>query len=368
MVSGGTVTGDLGNLNDYFTKLDTEVSGLSGVWKGASYDNCNSKVDEMISRYSGVISSEMTSFASACDLYLEYQQTKQSITSLQSNPEENSSQLSTFQAKLSQLKTQIEYLLTSASAETLESASSSSMFSTLSMLGTPSFGTFEEKTFKASNGLVLKYYLYRPSYNGTTDVSGLPVMLYMHGGGSQNAYSVVLQRGLAKELNQQTINPSGICIIPHIANFSDQRNIPALKELCDQVVSDTKADPNRISVSGHSSGGITTYRLIAAYPGYFAAAIPISGFYTVTDAFKYTRVWGFNGELDTGGATSNSGHAKKINEINAIGGNATFYSYKGAGHGYVQDYTYEREFESPDGDVTTPLEWAFRQVRQTVSI
>lgn len=365
MVSGGTVTGDLGNLKDYFTKLDNEVSGLSGVWKGSSYSNLSSKVEEMVSQYSGVISSEMTSFASACDLYAEYEQVKNQIRSLEGNAEENSSQISSCRARLSQLKTEIESLLSSASAESLEGASSSTLSLSTSALGTPSYGTFEKQSFKASNGLTVNYYLYRPSYNGTVDVEGLPVIMYMHGGGNNNSASSLLARGLSKELNNQSVNPSGICIIPFIQNFSDKRNVQALRELTDTVVSTYHADPNRISVSGHSSGAIMTYKLVNAYPNYYAAAMPISGFSKINDeSFRNTRVWAFNGELDKGSATSNAGAAKAVNYINSIGGNATLYTYKGAGHAYVQDYTYQREFESPDGDVTTPLEWAFRQVKK----
>ena len=369
MVSGGTVTGDLSSVKNNMTKINSEITGLSGSWKGSSYDNLVSKLDQAITEINGILESEMNAFASACDLYQEYEQTKSLLSSAKSSSDPNtSSQADSYQRKLNELKSQIESLLSTAGATTIQSSAASTLTTStdLSSLGTPTFGSFEEKSFKASNGLVMKYYLYRPNYNGNLDVEGLPVMLYMHGGGSNNSYSSLLARGLSKELRQKTINPSGICIIPFIQNFTDKRTIPALKELCDQVVSDTKADQNRISVSGHSYGGITTYRLINSYPGYFAAAVPISGFDKVTDAFKYTRIWGFNGELDTGGNTGNAGHAKAINQINQIGGNAYFYSYKGAGHGYVQDYTYEREFTSPDGDVTTPLEWAFRQKRQNV--
>ena len=368
MVSGGTVTGDLSSLKNNFTSINSEVSGLSGSWKGSSYDNLMSKVDQAITEVNGVLESEMSAFASACDLYQEYQQTKANLAAAQSSTDPTvSEQASNYQRRLNELKTQIESLLSTAGAQTIQSSAASTLSTDLSSLGTPTYGVFEERSFTASNGLTIRYYLYRPNYNGSVDTEGLPVMLYMHGGGNNNSWSNTLARGLSKELREQTVNPSGICIIPFVQNFGSSKTIPALKELCDQVVSDTKADPNRVSVSGHSYGGITTYRLLNAYPGYFSAAITISGFDKVTDALTQTRIWGFNGELDHGGNTSNSGHANVINQINAMGGDATFYSYKGAGHGYVQDYTYEREFESPDGDVTTPLEWAFRQKRKTTT-
>lgn len=378
MVSGGTVTGDLSSAKNYLNTFNSEITGLSGAWMGASYNNIVSQVDQVVSEINGVLESEMSAFASACDLYKEYEETKQSLNSAQSSyssavSEKDSSKMTSYgnqvaslKSRLNELKGQIEGLLSTAGSTVLEGASSTSSVSIdTSALGAASYGTFTEETFTASNGLEVKYYLYKPSYNGSTDVSGLPVMLYIHGGGSNNSYSNVLARGLSKELNEKTITPSGICIIPYVKNFSDKRTVPALKELTDEVVKTTNADSNRISVSGHSYGGITTYNLINSYPNYFAAAIPISGFTEVTDAFKYTKVWAFNGEYDHGTRTSNSGAKACVDQINAIGGQASFYSYKGYGHSYVQDFTYERTFESPDGIEEEPIEWAFRQKKDT---
>ena len=46
MVSGGTVTGDLSSLKSCFQSYNSEVEGLSGSWKGLSYDNLVAKVNE----------------------------------------------------------------------------------------------------------------------------------------------------------------------------------------------------------------------------------------------------------------------------------------------------------------------------------
>ena len=377
MVSGGTVNSDCSSLQSYLTSFTNEISGLSGSWQGASYDNLSAKAQEFASEYGSAIKGQMGSFASACDLYVEYENCKQSIASAESsynsavssNDSSNvtrwGNEVASLKQKLSNLKTQIEGLLSSASGVHLE-ASSNSVLSNVSAnlagLGTPTYGTFTEKSFKdPETGLTMPYYLYYPNYDGK-QVDGLPVMMYMHGGSNNNSASALLARGLSKSLREKTVNPSGIVIVPFIHSFSDKRTLPTLKHLYDNVVEEYHADKSRLSVSGHSSGGIMTYKLINAYPNYFAAAIPISGFTQVTDAFKYTRVWAFNGELDTGGSTSNAGAKKAVEQINAIGGNATLHTYARAGHAYVQDYTYEgKEYESPDGESITPLEWAYKQ-------
>jgi hypothetical protein len=37
------------------------------------------------------------------------------------------------------------------------------------------------------------------------------------------------------------------------------------------------------------------------------------------------------------------------------------YTYQGAGHANVQNYTFEREFTDENGETINPLVWAFRQ-------
>ena len=381
MVSGGTVLGDLSSLKTCFQGYTSEIGNLSSSWKGLSFDNLNSKANEFCSEYSSAISNQMDAFASACDLYVEYQTCKTNLSIAQNNynqavANKDSSaitnygnQITSYSTNLSTLKSQIESLLASASSVQFQATSTTTgNFTDLSGLGTPSFGSFaKQETFVASNGLKMEYYLYQPDYG--QDVTGLPVMMYMHGGGSDNSISSLLSRGLSKALNEKTINPSGIVIIPFIKDFTDKKTVPALKELTDYVVETYHADPNRISVSGHSYGGITTYRLINAYPDYYAAAIPISGWTDeVSDSFKNVKIWAFNGKLDTGSHTSWSGAVNAVDKINNMGGNATLYTYEKYGHGYVQDKTYEGEFESPDGDTVSPLEWAFRQKKETTNV
>ena len=380
MVSGGQVDNDYNGISSLFEKYNSTISELASSWSGASYDNLVSKSTSFSSDYIGNLNSQMNYFARACDLYNDYQTAKTNLNNAYSNyhaavNNKDSSaitnygnQITSYSTNLSTLKSQIESLLASACSVQFQAASTTTgSFTDLSGLGTPSWGSFaKQETFVASNGLKLEYYLYQPDYG--QDVSGLPVMMYMHGGGSDNSISSLLSRGLSKALNEQTINPSGIVIIPFIKNFTDKKTVPALKELTDYVVETYNADPDRISVSGHSYGAITTYRLINAYPDYYAAAIPISGWTDeVSDSFKNVKIWAFNGKLDTGTHTSWSGAVNAVDKINNMGGNATLYTYEGYGHGYVQDKTYEGEFESPDGDTVSPLEWAFRQKKETTN-
>ena len=224
------------------------------------------------------------------------------------------------------------------------------------------YGTFEQRQFTASNGLTIKYWLYVPNYG--EEVEGLPCMLYMHGGSTHQSvsYEKGVQYGLGSKLAKQEITPSGVVIVPCVEDFTD-RGIVALKELTDSVVDEQKCDQDRVSVSGHSYGGITSYKLINKYPGYFSCCVPISGRAEVTDAFKDMKVWSFNGTYETSASwTSYNSSVNACNEINKVGGEATLTPIK-TGHAGTNKLVYEEERLSPDGIVENPIEWAFRQER-----
>lgn len=135
MVSGGTVTSDLSILTSSLTKYSSEISGLSGSWKGASFDGISSKAEAFASEYSSTISGQMNAFASACDLYKEYEQCKRDLSSAESNynaavsNKDSSSmtnygnQVASLKAKLNNLKGQIESYLSTASSGKLEASS-----------------------------------------------------------------------------------------------------------------------------------------------------------------------------------------------------------------------------------------------------
>ena len=72
MVSSGQVNSDSSSLKTLFTQYDGYISELSSCWTGASHDNLAAKASEFSSSYLSSLQSQMTSFASACDLYEDY--------------------------------------------------------------------------------------------------------------------------------------------------------------------------------------------------------------------------------------------------------------------------------------------------------
>lgn len=234
------------------------------------------------------------------------------------------------------------------------------------LLGNLSYGSFNTYTFTGSNGVKVDYYLYLPDYG--KEVTDLPVMIYMHGGSAHGTgISGWTSMGLTNKILKQEVTPPGIVICPYIRNFEGDNIGMVIKELTDHVVNTYNADPNKITVSGHSYGAITAYRMINQYPDYFAAAVPISGWDKVTDSFGNVKVWAFHGSNDEGsGQCSYSGALNQLNKINSMGGTALMHTFQGAGHGWVQNYTFEQEYTSPDGEEETVLEWASHQDRRKV--
>ena len=224
------------------------------------------------------------------------------------------------------------------------------------------YGTFEAHEFVASNGVKVQYWLYVPDYG--KEVENLPVMLYMHGGSTTQNVSLdhAKQYGLTHHIAEKDVTPSGIVIMPAICDFNEKGRV-ALKELTDSVVEEYNCDTNRISVSGHSYGGITAYRLVNENPDYFSCVVPISGSEKVTDAFNGVKVWSFNGTYENkAGYTSIMSGERAVEEVNEVGGEAKLTPLK-TGHAGTNKITYLEENESPDGDVCNPLDWAFRQIK-----
>ena len=230
----------------------------------------------------------------------------------------------------------------------------------LSYLDALQYGTFEQQSYKASNGVTVNYWLYIPDYG--KDVEGLPIHVYMHGSGETGGG--VLKCGLPKLIDQKAITPSGIVICPQASTLRDFYQADyhaALIELCDKVAEDNNADKNKISLSGHSMGAIAGYKMIANNPDYFAAFVPISGLCYVGEKVKEsnTKIWIFHGAADTNCDFKNAVQTFKY--LKSVGADVQMHTYPTAGHAGVQNTTFEQEFETDDGETINPLEWAFKQ-------
>ena len=136
-------------------------------------------------------------------------------------------------------------------------------------------GTYQTYSYTGSNGRTIKYSIYIPANAKTT--SGLGVHIYMGGSGEVNNMNA---GGLAKLLTEGQ-QSTGIVIVLE-ADYSNAyvegNYLDAAKELTDKVVKIYDCDESRISVSGHSLGGIGALAFAERYPDYFSVCAPVSGY------------------------------------------------------------------------------------------
>ena len=96
---------------------------------------------------------------------------------------------------------------------------------------------------------------------------------------------------------------ASILVAPHIESGSwrtppnDELMMGVLESLQDSYL----IDERRRYVTGESLGGFGTWHMIARFPGYFAAAVPVAGGGVpfTAELFADTPVWAFHGSFDT---------------------------------------------------------------------
>ena len=175
------------------------------------------------------------------------------------------------------------------------------------------------------------------------------LVIYLHGGSSKG------------NDNETQMSEAGI---DSIANYLELRQIEAifivpqcplskswggpmlgvLKSLIDKYVGDGIVDENNIYILGGSMGGTGTWSMLSAYPGLFAAAMPVAGNPSKCDADKVasTPVCTVMGTSDRIMSVENT--SDFINELNARNGITKFDIEEGWTHEMtcIQSYTTHR--------------------------
>lgn len=218
------------------------------------------------------------------------------------------------------------------------------------------------QTFDASNitfgGINMPY---RVAH--TSGMEKPSLVIYLHGGTSKG------------NDNEKQMGEPGIDII---ANYINQRQIGAyflvpqcpsdkswggpmlsvLKALIDKYVMEGVVDKNSVYIFGGSMGGTGIWSMLSAYPGMFAAAMPVAGNPSKCDADKVasTPVYTVMGTSDQ--IMSVETTADFIDELNARNGTTKFDIEEGWTHEMTctQSYTTQR------------LDWVFSQSKNPLGI
>ena len=113
-----------------------------------------------------------------------------------------------------------------------------------------------------------------------------------------------------------------------------------LIQLVDHVVAKMRIDPTRVYVTGLSMGGYGTWRLVAAHPERFAAAVPICGGgepREMAGALRRVPIWAFHGARDP--VVPLSASQEMVDAVQRAGGDVRLTVYPEVAHdSWTQTY------------------------------
>jgi predicted peptidase len=117
-----------------------------------------------------------------------------------------------------------------------------------------------------------------------------------------------------------------------------------LIQLLDHVENHLHIDPTRVYVTGLSMGGFGTWRLAAAHPERFAAAVPICGGgdpATMAGSLRRVPLWAFHGARDAVVPLARS--CEMVEAVRCAGGHVRLTVYPDVEHN-----SWERTYANPE--------------------
>ncbi len=153
----------------------------------------------------------------------------------------------------------------------------------------------EAKEYHDPNGTALAYRIYVPK--NYDSAKAYPLVLYLHGAGergddnrAQSSKNSVMQTllneenlaaypciVLAPQCPQEQRWSATISLLEDAKADTGNEKLVALMGLMEQTQNEYSIDRARIYITGVSMGGYGTWSMLAQYPAYFAAAVPVCG-------------------------------------------------------------------------------------------
>jgi predicted peptidase len=206
----------------------------------------------------------------------------------------------------------------------------------------------------ATKDETIHYLLFTPS-DYEADGQPWPLLLFLHGFGEsgRNELERVKIHGPPKLVEKRADFPF-ILVAPQcpppkreMKEIVKAWKAQELIQLVDHVARNLNVDPARIYVTGLSMGGFGTWRLVAAHPERFAAAVPICGGgepETMAKSLRGVPIWAFHGELDS--VVPLSASENMVDAVRQAGGQVEFTVYPDVEHdSWTQTYGNEEVYE-----------------------
>ena len=201
--------------------------------------------------------------------------------------------------------------------------------------GTP--GNYNQNVVD-ENGM--KYIIYYPKDLNLSNKN--PLVIFLHGSGECGSNINSLAGTPFGSGMKKGIFKGAVFLAPQCSNCSNNWDncFPKLESLITKVVKTYNIDSRRISITGHSLGGIAVYSMIRRNPNLFASAVVVAGLKKesgVTNLLT-TPIRHYHGTKDT--SVSYSSGLSAANEIKNAGGKIEFIPLQGEGHAITDKVYY----------------------------
>lgn len=243
--------------------------------------------------------------------------------------------------------------------------------------GSLAIGDFTAKHYRHER-MLLPYQIYLPE--NYEEGKKYPVMIFLHGAdmrGTDNEKSITssdftLCHKMIEEKRECIIvapqtpdfwvqyepdrtgnirRPRGLMIYDEAL---ESEYLKAVLAMIDEMKETNFVDETKVYVSGYSMGGHGSLYLLAAYPDTFAAGIIFCGTGSIekAEAIAKTPLYIYHGNQDT--LVSYNGTKALADAVVDAGGDVTFYSAEGYGHGLFVPMRMDNNV----------LDWLFRQSKE----
>lgn len=189
---------------------------------------------------------------------------------------------------------------------------------------------FIHRDLQGHNGR--KYAVFLPS--NYTPEKKWPAIMFLHGVGERGSDAkACLNVGIGPEIAKRADSFPFVVIFPQVnGTWKSAEDEKIAIDTLEQAKREFSIDPDRVMLTGLSTGGYGTWRIGAKYRDRFAALVPMCGYSYYEGVPQLTTipiwVWHFSGDW----AVSSGASKEMVKRINAAGGNAKLSLPGGLGH------------------------------------
>ncbi len=172
-----------------------------------------------------------------------------------------------------------------------------------------------------------------------------PAILFLHGAGERGDDGITpSQVGMGPAIVQRG-GAAAVVVFPQARKTwqAGSEDADAALKALDDVIKEYDVDPDRVTLTGLSMGGMGTWSVAAANPGKFAALVPVCGPGRVEDVAKYKDVpiRAFVGDADS--PRLHLGMRAMIQALRAAGAEPGYTEYRSVGHN-----SWDRAYNDPE--------------------